>query len=303
MMTVETYRHSGGVGALGVPLMCVVGGVGAIVLGIVYSYGLAWIPIIYVSFILTAGFGALLGLMVGAAGKAGKVRNPFIVGVFGLLFAAFGLYIAWAFDGMARFGAPDIPGPIFSPTILSEYISVFYNEGFWGMGRGNNTVSGIFLGVIWAVEALVVLGLGWLLAHGYTSSLPFCESCSRWTDKVEGLCQVLPREGDTMALEQLCDGQVSALREFAQSPPDAGAYFRIDTAMCPDCNDCNCMTVNLVEITVDKDGDNKLESKTLVENMVLSHDDMEQVNQIIEDMPVAEMPETTEAETDEIGTV
>ena len=50
MMAVETYRHSGGVGALGIPLMCLAGGITAAALGVAYAYGLAWIPLIYVSF-------------------------------------------------------------------------------------------------------------------------------------------------------------------------------------------------------------------------------------------------------------
>lgn len=290
-MIAETYRHSGRVGALGAPIIFLVGGISAILLAAVYSYGLAWIPLIYVSFLLTGGFGAILGLIVGICAKIGKIRNPFIVGIFGLMIGALGLYMSWAFDGMARFGTEEIAGPILNPLALKEYMSIFYAEGFWGMGRGGGTVSGIFLGIIWLVEAVIILGLAWLISHGSVASLPFCENCNRWTSTVEGLCQLTPPEDEGTSIEQLLSGDVSALQSFTRSPENAGAYLRLDTAECPDCDDCNCATVNLVEVTVDKDGDNNLSTSALIENMLLSKEDFESMKNIVTDLPMGELPE------------
>ena len=106
----------------------------------------------------------------------------------------------------------------------------------------------------------------------------------------------MPPEDDGASLEQLLSGDVSALQSFSQSPPDAGAYLRIDTAVCPDCDDCNCVTVNLAEITVDKDGDNNLSTSALIENMLLSKADLESLREIVGNLPVAELPDVATEE-------
>lgn len=289
-MSVERYQHSGGIGALGIPLMLLLGGASAFVLGVIYSFALAWIPIIYINFLLTAGFGALIGLIVGACGKAGNVRNPMVIGIFGLLIATFGLYVAWAFDCRARFGGQVCPGPLFLPPDLISYITQFYQQGFWGLGRGNVMVSGIFLGLIWLAELGVILGLGWLLAHGFVASLPFCEHCDRWAEQQQEVARVQPSETDMLALELLCDGQISALRSFQQSPPDADAFIRIDTAHCPDCQSSNFVTVSLIEVTQDKDGDRRLASRALIENMIVTDGDFKLLHEIVPELPAADQP-------------
>jgi len=82
----------------------VIGGViTAVVLGAIYAYGLAWIPLIYAALALTAGLGAGIGFVVGICGKVGKVRNPSIIGLFGLLAGLVGLATAWCLDGAAKF--------------------------------------------------------------------------------------------------------------------------------------------------------------------------------------------------------
>lgn len=289
-MSVERYQHSGGIGALGIPLMILLGGASAFVLGVIYTFALAWIPIVYVNFLLTAGFGAAIGLIVGACGKAGNVRNPMVIGIFGLLNAVLGLYVAWAFDCRARFEGQVCSGPLFLPPDLMAYIAQFYQQGFWGLGRGNVMVSGIFLGLIWLAEAGVILGLGWLLAHSFVASLPFCELCNRWTDQQEGVARVQPPESDMLALELLCDGQISALRSFQKSPQEAGAFIRIDTAKCPDCQESNFVTVSLIEVTQDKDGDRRIASRALVENMIVTDNDFKLLHEIVPELPVANQP-------------
>ncbi|MEO2016688.1 MAG: hypothetical protein ABGZ53_20215 [Fuerstiella sp.] len=299
-MMVETYQHSGRVGSVGIPLMVVIGGISAIVLAILYTYILAWIPFIYVSFLATGGFGAVLGLIAGWSARAGKVRNPLLVSAFGGVAGMLGLYVAWAFDGIARFGAEDFPGILLSPEDLMNYITFFYNEGFWSIGRGGGAmVSGIPLALIWIVEAAMIVGASWMLAGGFTASHPYCESCNRWTDRVEGFCMLHPPEENENAIQQLCDGDTSILSQFSKSPPNAVAFLRLDTARCPDCDECNCINVVLAQITVDKDGTSSTNTETLVENMMVSASDMEQINDTVEGLPMAELPESEDEEVDD----
>ena len=300
-MMVETYQHSGSVGTTGIPLMAIVGGISAILLGILYTYVLAWIPFIYVSFLATAGFGAVLGLVVGWSARLAKVRNPFLIGLLGLACGVLGLYVSWAFDGIARFGATDFPGILLSFGALKSYIEVFYNEGFWGIGRAGGMVSGIPLALIWVTEAGIILGASWLLAGGFIVNHPFCENCNRWTERTEGLCQLHPPEDNENAVAQLCEGDISVLSQFQKSPPEAAAFLRIDTAHCPDCSECNCVTVNLAQITIDKDGNASTNTQTLVQDMILSANDMEQLRTTVTELPMAQFAVEDEGDDEEEG--
>ena len=62
------YEHSGAVGVIGPMYMVVFGGVGALVLGAVYGYAIFYIPIIYFNVLITVGFGAGVGALVGVIG-------------------------------------------------------------------------------------------------------------------------------------------------------------------------------------------------------------------------------------------
>jgi hypothetical protein len=101
---------------------------------------------------------------------------------------------------------------------------------------------------------------------------------------------VQPPETDMLALELLCDGQISALRSFQKSPLEAGAFIRIDTAQCPDCQQSNFVSVSLIEVTQDKNGDQKIASRPLVENMVVNDANFKLLHEIAPELPVADQP-------------
>ena len=67
------------------------------ILALIYSYAIWYIPIPYINFFITAGFGFGIGLVVQyLAVKLGKVRNSKVAALFGFLGALVGLYISWA---------------------------------------------------------------------------------------------------------------------------------------------------------------------------------------------------------------
>lgn len=301
---IETYQHSGRIGVLGIPLMLIAGIGSAIVLGVVYAYVLAWIPIVYVSFLATGGFGALTGLIVGWSSRAAHVRNTMITGIMGLFAAALGMYVAWAFDGTARFGGDEVP-VLLNPVLLKEYIAVFYENGFWGFGRGNAnaTVSGIPLGLIWLAEAGIVIGLSFLISTGFASDHPYCEACQRWTDRTEGFCKLTPPTDDDTVVEQLVAGDLNVLNRFQRSPENAAAFLRIDTAQCPDCSQCNWVTISLAQITVDKDGKENTSVDALVSNMLVTDSEMERLRQTVDQLEVATLPAPDDQEDDEVAEV
>ena len=63
--------------------MAGVGLIAGVAGGLIYAYGVVYIPIIYLNFILTALFGALIGAAVGLGARAGKVRSAWYAGLSG----------------------------------------------------------------------------------------------------------------------------------------------------------------------------------------------------------------------------
>lgn len=298
-MMVETYRHSGRIGAIGIPLMLVGSCVSAIVFGTIYAYGLAWIPIIYASLLLTAGLGAGIGLVVGLSGKAGKVRNQLIIQLFGLVGGMIGLAAAWSFDAAAKF-PEQFSGPMLDYQLLRAWGEFCYENGTWGL-KGNVTVKGMFLAAIWIAETLVVLGLSFVVAGMITDSTPFCEQCMTWTKPQDDFVRLHPPEGDNLAIEKLCEGDFSSISDFTKASPTAGAYLRLDVAECGDCSQCNCVSVALAEVTVDKDGNNQINTTMLAKHMLLSEEAMQNLKEKIGQLQVeiAAEDEPTDETSDE----
>ncbi|MEP3479869.1 MAG: hypothetical protein ABJZ55_11525 [Fuerstiella sp.] len=296
-MMVETYRHSGRIGPLGIPLMVIGGLVSAIILGAIYAYGLAWIPLIYAALALTAGLGAGIGFVVGTCGKLGNVRNPLIIGIFGLLAGLVGLATAWCFDATAKF-PEDIQGPILDAQTLERYVKSCYENGTWGLGNAGAAVSGVFLGCVWAAEALTILGLSFVVARMVTASTPFCEQCMKWTSLQGDYARLFPPENDNSAVDSLCNGDVASINQFTKAPASAGAYLRLDVAECGACDQCNCVSVALAEVTEDKNGDHQINTTLLTEHMMLPGEAMTSLKEQVDQLEVASTTELS-AETEQ----
>ena len=67
------------------------------ILGLIYSYAIWYIPIPYINFFITAGFGFAVGIIVTKlAVRLGKVRNTGLALAFGFIGSLVALYFSWA---------------------------------------------------------------------------------------------------------------------------------------------------------------------------------------------------------------
>ncbi len=248
----QTYQHSGAVPLTGLILAGATGLAVAAVLGVLYSYLVCWIPFVYVNIIVTCAFGVAIGWTVGRAAKAGKIRNTLVVGLLGLGFGLVGLYVAWGADLLAR-GGLKYGLLAFDPLVLLRYIRVFYENGFWGMGEGEN-LKGVFLALIWLAEAGIIVWLATILAIGSIASLSFCERCNRWTTAEEGVQKLLVEPGQESIVEAAATGDIVPLKDLYRAPDDAAAYLQLDVAHCDTCSESNFLTIQMVTHTEDKKG-------------------------------------------------
>jgi len=144
------------------------------ILGLIYAYCIWYIPFFYINFLIAAGFGFIVGLLVNTIviGK-GKVRNTPLALLFGLLSGFIALYFHWAVwvdlvinagesYGNSRIGVTvsnikilQVFELALQPNVLFEIIGEIHKTGTWGI-KGS-TVSGTPLTIIWIIEILIVV--------------------------------------------------------------------------------------------------------------------------------------------------
>jgi hypothetical protein len=266
----ETYRHSGAISLLGILLATTAGIAAAVVLGVVYSFAVVYIPIVYINALLTFCFGWAMGQAVGWGAKAGKIRNPFVATAYGFLVGLIGIYVAWGTDFLARVIIPQHIQihyiSAFYPSVLMGYIKIFYEKGAWGLPHGG-TVSGIPLAVVWAIEAAMIVGAATYFARKAIVHHPFCENCSRWAN-IEPGKRPLSLIGAGEHFSQLISGDLNALMKFNLAHSES-TYLQLDLASCPTCAESCYLTIQQVSETLDKEGKLKIERKALVHNMTI----------------------------------
>jgi hypothetical protein len=288
----DTYRHSGAISPVGIFTASAAGIVTAAVLGIAYAFAVAYIPIVYVNALLTFGFGWLMGQAVGWGAKAGKIRNPFVATAYGFIAGAIGLYIAWGTDCLARFVIPEaLPVSYleaYQPDLLLFYIQAFYEQGLWSIKGG--TVKGIPLAIVWAIEAIVIVGAATYYARAAIVHHPFCELCRHWTKKTVG-SRSLSLFGADELLKQLLDGDLTTLDKFNLAQNE-GTTLRLNVATCPACDESCFLTIQQVTVTINKEGKPETKVEALVNNMLIAAEDIP----LIQNAGRIPEPPATEAE-------
>lgn len=195
------YKSSGNFSPISFLYFIVVSLVILPILALIYTYLIWYIPFVYINLFITIGFGFAVGLVVNLLViKLGKVRNTTLAVIFGLIAGSIALYFSWVIwvdlvfnagesYGTSRIGITTSNIKFFQvvelalhPKELFSIITEINSVGTWGFR--STAVSGLFLTVIWIIEALIILVLSFLLPLGQ-SSTPFCELNNTWFKEIE----------------------------------------------------------------------------------------------------------------------
>ena len=171
------------------------------ILALLYTYLVWYIPFIYINFFITAGFGFGAGIMISYFSiKLGKVRNPKVAAILGLLGGLIALYFSWVIwvdlvfnigesYGTDRIGITtsnvkfkELLELAFQPGFLFDTILEINKVGTWGIRTA--TVSGTLLFVFWFIEALIILVIATILPY-FSSKKPFCEFNNEWFKEIK----------------------------------------------------------------------------------------------------------------------
>jgi phosphate/sulfate permease len=193
MMTTRftTYRASGRLGPLTIAYFAaaIVAAAGAAWL---YQMLMTWIPYIYVNLVLCGLFGAGLGAAGAFAVRRGHCRNRLFAFVLTLPLAAAGIGASyyWAYESTLAKIADSNPGSsvadVRAEVTFSRWVDARKEAG-WTMSSSHSTpsrrnspdISGAGVLVIWAIEALTILGIAALIVDAEAGK-PYCERCGQW---------------------------------------------------------------------------------------------------------------------------
>lgn len=264
----ERYEASGRMGSLAIPglLACLAAGA----LGAwLYQRLVDWVPLIYVNFLLTLGFGAGLGLLVAYVARASKLRSRRLTlataALTGLCASAASFWWAYqialpqAYEEVLEYARKEQAEPVSREEFDALYTLDDWRqaraETGWTVGRvassgSRPTISGIMVYVIWLLEAGLLVGS----ACRVVAKAPegrFCEPCDRWMD-AEPLTPFL--DVDAEALGRASDvHDLSALLTPAHMP-GSGVHGAYTLHTCPGCSTGAVLDVHSLRIQAGKGG-------------------------------------------------
>ena len=240
------YKHSGKVAPQGLILGPLLGAAVSLPASFLYDYGILTITEAKLRGICTLAFGALIGAAAGVGMCWGKVRNKLVAATTGLAASLFGLYLSWAIWLLhlvkPSFWLFNPLRAVLHPRGLWHAVLAVNAVGTWSY-EGGTPEHGTFLWLVWACEALLVLGFGVLTAMALVQRRPFCEQCGQWcADRRKlyfapslpaGQFKTLLESQGTSGLEKLTVGDKKK------------AHYRIDLHSCGVCHSLN--TLSLVQ--------------------------------------------------------
>lgn len=259
------YEHSGKAPLGGILLTLVGGLIAGAILGAVYGFLIYWSPFVYINAFITLGCGFGLALSVGSLAKLGKIRNSSIVTVVALVVALVAYYVHWSV-WVGRMTETDIV----APGQLWAFVSTINALGPWSIFGW--TPTGFALWAIWGIEALVIIGLGSISAHGVID-VPFCETTGKWTTENTLPEHFAPLESPAV------DSPSSVLQSLQPNGDSPDAYTEVTVATAEG-SELRCVSLNSVVVEKDKDGKEETEKQTIVKNMLFDRDSFERLMQM-----------------------
>lgn len=269
MQTSLYYKNSGVIPPLAPALIFTLGAGITWGLAFGYAYAIAYIPFVYISFLLTFFFGMGIGLVVNLFGKLGKARNATFMIASTAVLALIGLYTCWTVWFNAK-GAGN--GYFISPGILFKMMSLVAEEGVWTIFDVTPTGTGLF--AVWALEALVIVGAALFIAISNASDTPFCEECNQWADEERMVGPLAPIADKETFKKQIEQREFTAITDLPAIDDIYTQYSRIVLMSCPDCEQSTrFLTVLHIKIEVDDDGKESEDETNVIKNFIISKEE------------------------------
>jgi hypothetical protein len=113
--------------------------------------------------------------------------------------------------------------------------------GTWSSSSASTPDHGTFLWIVWIAEALLLVGIGTLVAFSVVQLRPFCERCEQWCSQKTKLffAPSLPADQFKTNLESQ---DVASLAKLAAGDPKQ-PHYRVDLHTCANCHSLNTLSL------------------------------------------------------------
>ncbi len=264
----NVYTHSGSLGSA-LFLVPLVGIVAGLVLGLLYAYITVYSPIGgYVSVLFVAGLGFGVGMASALSAKVAKCRNPAFLKVAGFAVGLATLYGSWVFfefvllrHGGAEIEWANLPGLFLSPAVVWELASSINEDGWFSIG--SFTPSGIVLWILWAIEAMIIVGIVTIATGFSVDDEVFCERCNQWIETGGPPLRLTIPEGEDLQT-RVAGGELEALESLTPAT-DIYPFLAVDLKECDRCKNMATYQVKMIEQKVADDNTTKVEKSDLTE--------------------------------------
>lgn len=260
MANLKTYRHSGEMGPLAIPLALLYGGLAAMVGGLCYQLLIHAIPYVYMNLLIVLVFGFVVGLVAGNGMRRGKLRNMklatlLLIGI-GALAVAASFYVGY--EQLLRKVAAVDGKPLAEVRAdlgFMQWIQLKVLTG-WKIGKhaADTPISGKVVYFVWAIEAAVIITLT-VIAGRMPLDHPFCERTGEW------MTEHKPHTRRDASAEQiktaLSQGNLADVLSHKDKGSDVVGYILFTS---PDNQGPGYVTVRHARITTDKNGNKKTEN-------------------------------------------
>ena len=278
----EFYTHSGKI-----TTSCIIGIASAIgaamVLGIIYAYATFYIPLIYINVVITIGCGFVLGYAIAKLMLNFKCRNHMfclVAGGIGGLACLYASWVGFAYIFFNKFYPQfnvTFTKLLTSPGGLWNFAVDLSKTGWFSMGSSSSTdpsyVKGVFLWIIWIIEAGIIVGAAVIMSAGAITEEVFCEKCDKWASKREDVEEFLAEDPD-MVIDKALAGDVSFIYDVHGVSSNEPYYLGLDVFKCNKCKELHAFTINGATRTWDENGNESLSKEAIIRHRLISGEDM-----------------------------
>jgi hypothetical protein len=277
------YQHSGKIPRTAIPKALIVLIPSAIIIGFLYGVVSFWtgrlasliapVPFIgglsWIINLLPLGiFAVAIAVVANQVGQARSVRSPTMVALLSVGTACFAYYVSWA-AWLACIMSQATDAGLFASTVNllgPRYLWAFVNltamarplEFYFSLPKELNWV-------VWAIEALLVLGVAWIIARGVAVDRPFCEDCGKWFTQEDDACWFEGTPNPDELLSGLSEDSKEPLDLLTpmispeESPDGPQQLYKADLEYCPDCG--KACTMDIVHVDWQFDDEKKSKDK------------------------------------------
>ncbi len=251
------YRHSWKAPVGGLLLVGAAGLISTFVLGLIYGYAWAFIPIIHFKLVLLIGYPLAIGTVVSLALRAGNIRNDLVAILAGVGFGLLAEYMGWVAWTAAVLRDAKLLIVFFYPGDLIYFMQEVSRDGTFIFSEMQPT--GFSLYLLWLVEAVIVIGgTEYMTIHNHLED-PFCEDCHAWVAQERYIGLFTPLSNESKFKHEIRQGNFQSFMEL-KAANVGNRFTKITTRECKSCKTFRLVTVKSISLWVN--AEKKIESKT-----------------------------------------